>query len=374
MTRNLLQNHQTLLLSCCKRLLKTEETTVLQKLIRMDVNWNDLLNDARSLEISPILWWAFKDLDLSSIPQDITDQFRFEYKENFARNMVLSDRLAWLCRTFEDNAIPFVPVKGLILADQTFPSEALRSLCDLDVLIRPESLSKAVQILSQNGLLLAGRDSLFDVDLDKHRDVQFVGALKGFDYVLELHWKFKDTFIKLQQDVVWNNLVDYEWNGLKLRVFSPELTLLHLIHHLHYQGFTLKILMDVAATLKTYESSLDWDQVLRLADNFKMKWCVYLALECACSLMDQPYPDGAFILKSEFHKHRKWMLKLLSAEGWYFRRLAYAIQSYSYLRALFSVFFTDGSYLTILKLLTRRALWKASSPQSVPVVMHNVDH
>jgi Uncharacterised nucleotidyltransferase len=343
-------------------------------LISGDVNWNHLLSEARSLEISPILWWAFKDLDVSPVPQDVVAQFKLEYKQNFARNIVLADRLAWLCRTFNENAIPFVPVKGLILADQTFPSEGLRSLCDLDVLIQPESLSKAVQILSQNGLSLSGTDLIYEVDLEKQRDLKFVGTLKGFDYVLELHWKFKDTFLKLQQDVVWNNLVDYEWSGLKLRVFSPELTLLHLIHHLHYQGFTLKILMDVAATLKTYESSLDWDQVLRLADSFKMKWCVYLALECASRLIDHPYPAGAFKLKSEFHKHRQWMLDLLCEQGWCFRRLAYSIQSYSYLRALFSAFFTDGNYLTLLKLLARRALWKASPPQPVPVVMHDVDH
>ena len=373
MTQNLLQIHQTLILSCCKRFIKTEERTVLQKLIKTDVNWNDLLNEARSLEIIHLLWWAFKDLDLSSIPQDITGQLKFDYKQNFARNVVLSDRLAWLCRTFEENAIPFVPVKGLILAAQTFPSDALRSLCDLDVLIQPENLHKAFQILSKQGLSLVGRDSLFDVDLDKHRDVQFVGSLKGFDYVLELHWKFKDTFLRLEQDVVWNNLVDYEWNGQRLLAFSPELTLIHLIHHLHYQGFTLKILMDVAATLKTYESSLDWDKVLKLSNNFKMRWCVYLALECACRLIDQSYPDGALDLKSEFQKHRKWMLNLLSDEGWYFRRLAYTIQSYSYLRTLFSVFFTDGTYLTILKLLARRALWRTSPPRPVTVAMHNVD-
>jgi hypothetical protein len=369
-----LQNHQTVILACCKRLIKTDERTVLQELISRDVNWNDLLNEARSLEISPLLWWAFKDLDLSFVPQDVVTQLKFEYKQNFARNIVLSDRLAWLCRTFEGNDIPFVPIKGLILSDQTFPSEALRSLCDLDVLIQPENLNKAVEILTRNGLLLAENDSHFAVDLDKQRDIKFVGAMKGFDYVLELHWKFKDTFLKLEQDVVWSNLVDYKWNGLKLRVFSPELTLIHLIHHLHYQGFTLKILMDVAATLKSYQSLLDWEQVLRLANTFKMKWCVYLALKCASDLIDHPFPEGASGLKFEFQKHRRWMLRLLCDERWYFKRLAYAIQSYSYLRALFSVFFTDGNYLTLLKLLARRALWKASSKWHIPVVLHNVDH
>ena len=344
---------------CCKRICLPGESTAIQTAIHQPLKWDDLLVAANALEVTHVVWWSIKDLDRSRIPNPIVRKLQLNFQENSARNMLLSDRLLSICRTLQEQGIVFVPVKGLILADQVFPNRDLRRLNDLDILVQRNSVGQAVEVLKQNGMSLIGKESVADSDLLKGRDVGLGGTLKGFAYTLELHWKFKDKFLNLREDLLWSNLVELDWNGIKLQVFSPELTLLHLVHHLHYHGFPLKILIDVAAALRTYNGVLNWTKILQWAEECKMRWNLYLALESVSSFFEQPYPVEALALRDQFQSHRKWLFKLLKERSWYFSNFAARIHSNPHVLNFFSAFFTEGSYLSLLILLGRGAFTKA---------------
>ena len=56
------------------------------------------------------------------------------------------------CALLDGHGIRYVPIKGIDLAFRIYPSPALRSFCDWDVLIHREDFFKAVRILLDNGL------------------------------------------------------------------------------------------------------------------------------------------------------------------------------------------------------------------------------
>ena len=357
----MLQPHEELIRLSCKRVCEPSETVALQTIIDRPINWDELLTAARVREVLHVVWWSTKDLNRSHMPEHVADKLELDFKQNSARNMLLSERLLSICRTFQKYEVPFVPVKGLILADQVFPDRDLRRLKDLDILVQRNSVQHAAKILIENGMSMKDKDSFQENDFSTERDVVFGGTIKGFEYAVELHWKFKDKFLRLREDLLWSNLIEFTWNGLKIQIFSPGLTLLHLVHHLHYHGFTLKILIDVAATLRTYDRVLNWDQILQWAEECGMSWNLYLALECVSSFFEQPYPVEALGLRNQFQDYRKWLFSLLTQRGWYFSDFAAHIHSNPHLTNIFAAFFMEGSYAALLKVLSRGVITKAQN-------------
>ena len=53
-----------------------------------------------------------------------------------------------LCQTLEDVQIPFIPLKGSVLR-QYYPQPWMRTSCDIDVLVQPENLHRAVMLLEE---------------------------------------------------------------------------------------------------------------------------------------------------------------------------------------------------------------------------------
>ena len=53
-----------------------------------------------------------------------------------------------LCNALENAQIPFIPLKGSVIR-KYYPESWMRTSCDIDVLVKPEDLEKAISYLSQ---------------------------------------------------------------------------------------------------------------------------------------------------------------------------------------------------------------------------------
>ena len=82
----------------------------------------------------------------------------------FMRSMGLEQALAESCQILEQAQIVHIPLKGAVLRG-LYPQSWMRTSCDVDILVKPEDLDRAVEALVQNLGYVAGPRGNHDITL-----------------------------------------------------------------------------------------------------------------------------------------------------------------------------------------------------------------
>ena len=168
---------------------------------------------------------------------------------------VLSYHVECFCDAMEEAHIPFAIVKGYEIRE-LYPEPEIRTMGDVDVLIGPQDRMAVHQCMLDMGYT---RSELGGNVWAYHKDkISF-----------EIH-------VKLASGNYWNH-VDYEgyfeqfFSRLKIsegtcrRYLSREdhfiFLCFHLAKHLSSSGAGIRMLIDIALYVKTYQNTMDWNYV-----------------------------------------------------------------------------------------------------------------
>lgn len=130
-----------------------------------------------------------------------------------------------LLALLDDHGIPCVILKGAA-ADMSYPHPVLRSMGDIDFLVKREDLEKAAGILEDNGFILSH---------DKNPKMHHYGYKKdGIDF--ELYWRvgsaLEESLIRLFEDGIDSRLFA-ECEGYRFPVLPPDLNGLVFLFHIN---------------------------------------------------------------------------------------------------------------------------------------------
>ena len=173
---------------------------------------------------------------------------------------------------FGARGIEMIPLKGVMLSVQLFDDPAMRSTRDLDLLVRPERLDEADQILRSGGYRLVSPDC----ELTPRRKKWLLRASHHFGYthdqrhqLVELHWRL--LLWKTEHVAeLWKHCQAMAWMGTKFLTLKDDSLLLFLCDHgSKHQWRRVKWLADVAVLL-AQERDFSWDNLLALADRFDL--------------------------------------------------------------------------------------------------------
>lgn len=210
-----------------------------------------------------------------------------------ANNLMLRSELEHVARAFRARGIEWVVLKGLPLAQRVYGSLADRFSIDNDILVRPRDVPRAMTALTEVGYVSApGRT------LDADREATFQHPLRrtvpsGVTARLELHWNaFPPHLFTASEAILWSRLETCELGQLRLTVFDPELTLVHLASHfVQHRCAEVRILEDIARALTCWRDRLDRDALAGLADAIGARAAVAFALRATWELgMTQARP------------------------------------------------------------------------------------
>ena len=123
-------------------------------------------------------------------PPDVRTRVKAEAERGWIQATMFSQELARIARLFADGDVPLLALKGPALGLQAYGSATARTMRDLDILIRPDDLARAREVLAAGGFLWEDpiarlapeRQELYVRDAT---DLQFRHARLG--YGLELH-------------------------------------------------------------------------------------------------------------------------------------------------------------------------------------------
>jgi hypothetical protein len=192
-----------------------------------------------------------------------------------AHNYHLARNLVELTSLLEAQHVPVLAYKGPAVAMTVYGNLALRQYQDLDLVIRKEHLSKALDLMTQRGFRIVPYSYRcgfqfvpysIRAENPKHLTKYHVVALEAPDHTffVDLHWQLANgdgRAFSPDIEKAWDRAERLQLPLGTVSTFCREDLLLALCYHgTKHRWFRLKWLLDVAELLRKGET-LDWSRI-----------------------------------------------------------------------------------------------------------------
>ena len=156
---------------------------------------------------------------------------RSEVKQKFEKQILtaiyryenINSELETLKTAFEEEKIPFIPLKGSVIR-QYYPEPWLRTSCDIDILVHEEDIERAIAFLTNKNGYTLEKKAYHDYSLFSPAGVH-----------LELHFNLKETRDKIDKLLVkaWDYAYRRDENYYEY-LFTNDFFIYHQLAHASY--------------------------------------------------------------------------------------------------------------------------------------------
>ncbi len=267
--------------------------------------WPELVSEARRHRVAPLLYKKIKHAGAENIiPAETLNALRKQYLATAARNTILFSQLNELVAILNSKSIPVVLLKGAHLADFVYKDIALRPMSDIDILVKEEDLSEALQIVFDEGYQVMEKSNGEKEKNIKSSQYSIASDAKHFKTlihsetkcVLEIHCNItsESSPFRISPSDLWLNSQKVELNDNSVFILSPDDLILHLCLHAAYDdlfGYGLGALYDIAVTIKYYHKSIEWQRLWHRAVRWRTERCLEISLYFAKKCFESSFPE-----------------------------------------------------------------------------------
>ncbi|MFZ1042384.1 MAG: nucleotidyltransferase family protein [Anaerolineales bacterium] len=248
--------------------------------------WHVIIELARQHMVTPMLYYRLRPLG-SVISGELMEGLRKEYWKNELKNIRLYQELNKLLRLLQEKDIAVIALKGSYLAEAVYDDLGLRTMEDVDLLVKKDDLSRLDRDLLTLGC------SPEDHNREVTRDTYHFGyRMPKSGLRVEFHWAW-DTY-RFQPDMadVWNRAQPLVLAQAHALALSPVDLLLHLCLHMtkHAYDMHIRMLIDIGEVVRHFKAELDWQEIGTRARQWGIQRAVYVILRLAQELLDVPVP------------------------------------------------------------------------------------
>jgi len=278
-----------LVLACSR--LPADEVSVRYLACQVE-NWEKVLKYAEWHELTPLICHALIDSGCP-LSSSMSENLVRKVRKNAQKNLLLTAELLRIMRALVAENIRAIPYKGPVQAESTYGNLAMRSFCDLDILVAGEDVQRTLSVMHELGY--RGEYSFTPTQETKYlRSACEYNFLHESNQVrVEIHWQVVPAQLGLTIEFnrLWSRTKFLPIGSSRLRVLSPEDAVLVLsLHGFKHLWSCLKWVCDIA-TLPSSSDDLDWSYVLDEADRIGAVRVVLVALFLANQMYQSPLPD-----------------------------------------------------------------------------------
>ncbi|OAD22803.1 hypothetical protein THIOM_001382, partial [Candidatus Thiomargarita nelsonii] len=255
-------------------------------------DWESLVQFAVRQRVAPLLYHRLKTVYPNvNIPASLKHKLQKIYLASDMRNTSLYNDLSQIIRALQ--YIPVIVLKGAHLAAVVYSNITLRSMGDMDILVRKTDLLKAEEKLLEMGYS-SFRVNVIEVASAKHHHLP--PLVKQGAVPVEIHWTINHPTSPFTIDIegLWNRARPATIAGVEVLVLSPEDLLLHLCLHTAFQDrflTGLRPFCDIWETIRHDRDEIEWEQVRLRARQWGATNSVYLTLYLAKAFFGAAVPD-----------------------------------------------------------------------------------
>jgi hypothetical protein len=274
-----------LLLCCAGTTLDAKRQQRIKALVKENLNWEYLIETASRQSVLPLLYQTLNTTCREAIPNQVLDQLQTRFRKNTISNLLSTAEMCRLVRLFQSHKIEVIPFKGPTLALSAYGDLALRQFHDIDFLIRKPDVLQAKEILLAEKYKPQVECNASTIDTNHEFPFKKVAYLELQTEML--HRKFA---FAINDDDLWQDLVELDIDGTVVHTLSPENLLVVLCAH-GTQSLWKRLIWicDIAELIGACQ--LNWDTVHRRAQTLGAKRMIRLGLCLANNLLGAQLPD-----------------------------------------------------------------------------------
>ena len=241
------------------------DTQRIHELAKKVRDWDSLFGMAGEHRVSSMLFSRLTEAG-PEVPSTVRERLRTEYHRNMFHNLANAVELIAVLKAFEQEQIPAMPFKGVVLGASIYHDLTTRPAGDLDVLIHYRHRTQATTILLERGYEPT-RSSHADRTPAVYDYYEYHFERQSDGMVFELRWRLTQPRFRrdLGMDWVWPRRRIAILAGAEVPDMSPEITLLVLCMHGSKHVWSRLIWICDVAQLLASSPSLDWTEVTREA-------------------------------------------------------------------------------------------------------------
>lgn len=221
-------------------------------------SWESLYQEAEAHHVHTLLYPLVANAKTASIPEPLLTKWKINTQSAAARQLQHIEQLSTIIEAFQEEHIPVIALKGLILRNY-YPHPELRTMGDGDLLIHKEDMKRVKKLLRQRGYRL------------KESTPRHFSFSHKYFPILEIHQYLSEkeaqkTFPTLTSNAFKRTLTEeIPGTGIKVLTLSTEDQLIHLLlhfaGHLMLEGIGLRGVCDIVLFLEAKGWNLDMGYV-----------------------------------------------------------------------------------------------------------------
>jgi hypothetical protein len=275
-------------------------------------DWRGFAKACDYHDVAPFIYCRLKAFASGSVPPGLLEHLRARFIEVSSRNFHLARKLVELSSLLEEHETPVLAYKGPTLAMVAYGDLALRAYSDLDVVVQPEHLLKALGLMTEFG---------FEVTPDywnpcRSENPKYVAqfheiALRSPDksYFVDLHWQLaahEARAFRLDIDKVFGRAERIDLLHARVSTLCREDLFLALCCHGTTHGWVrLRWLLDISELLRNAET-MDWSRIEEMSrDRPLVRAAASLAISLSKELLEIDVPDQAARILQATDRDRK---------------------------------------------------------------------
>ncbi len=284
-----------LLLCCAHTEMGPAHREQLNILLQQDVDWVYLIQLAIMHGVMPLLYSNLKRFYPDALPEETMARLKARFMANARQNVSQTGELLQILKIFKANNIPAIPFKGPAQAAAVYGNLTFRQFGDLDILVHKQDVWQA-------RALLADRGYRFYTQLTAAQEIAYLHSRNHHHFCLvrddgkatvEIHWEVAPRHFApaIEVEQLWQRAESIPLAGETVAAFAPQDFVLLLCMHNSKHGWNrLEYICAVAEFLQT-DHSINWDQVLIRAKQWRCLHMLLLGLHLAQVVLDASLPD-----------------------------------------------------------------------------------
>ncbi|MDO9579596.1 MAG: nucleotidyltransferase family protein [Bacteroidales bacterium] len=257
-------------------------------------DWEYILNEARRNGVSPILYLRLKNQKedfpetfLRAEPQgEVFEKLEKDYYQSLRRNILMWEEIKPILKSFKEDGIEVILLKGVALAELVYKNLALRPMSDIDLLVKKEELPRIDERMRKFGY---STDENYRNSL-RYSSVDYLNSIEYRNRAISVHfhWHLVNSTLpsfmyasKIDIEKIWKEAIPVKISGTETLSLAPHHLLIHLSEHASKPGHSLSkliLLYDIAETIKVYQEELDWELLINEARTFNLNRPLYYSL------------------------------------------------------------------------------------------------
>ena len=230
-------------------------------------SWNSLIREAENHGVAPLLYKHCRAAGCA-VPKTARRLLQSLYLRNRRSNSIRNRIVSEILTAYAADKIDVLVVKGIALCNFAYSEIGLRSMRDIDLLVRKNDLEKAEKILTELGWKPVQHHAIPE---DYYHLAPMRKTVDGLSVEIELHHNllpFHPQYPQWPLEKSYATARKFEINGIQGRTLGLEDTLWYVYLHgfqapLTYEPFRFIHVADVVTLVEKFLDRIHWQKVCK---------------------------------------------------------------------------------------------------------------